>query len=122
MRAAGFVGKETPLADLDLLRIEHTIGVGEGEIHAAIEVEATGGCFDKRRRPKMLLESHLLYRNLTGADRTRAVSAGLAYARLLPTGRTPSPAASRSRTRRPVPLPERLRRVLERLAPRAGPP
>lgn len=80
VRAAGFVGKATPLADIDLPRIGHTIGVGEDEIHAVIDVEASGGGFDAKKRPKMLFEPHVFYRNLTGVERTHAVSAGLAYA------------------------------------------
>lgn len=80
VRAAGFVGKATPLADIDLPRIGHTIDVGEDEIHAVIDVEASGGGFDKLKRPKMLFEPHVFFRNLTGVERTHAVSAGLAYA------------------------------------------
>lgn len=80
VRAAGFVGKATPLADIDLPRIGHTIGVGEDEIHAVMEVEASGGGFDRLKRPKMLFEPHVFYRNLAGAERTRATSLGLAYA------------------------------------------
>lgn len=80
VRAAGFVGKATPLADIDLPRIGHTIGVGEDEIHAVIDVEASGGGFDGKKRPKMLFEPHVFYRNLMGVERTHAVNAGLAYA------------------------------------------
>ncbi|GMA74334.1 hypothetical protein GCM10025880_07510 [Methylorubrum aminovorans] len=61
-------------------RIGHTIGVGEDEIHAVMEVESSGGGFDRLKRPKMLFEPHVLWRNLSGAERTRAASLGLAYA------------------------------------------
>jgi hypothetical protein len=80
LRAAGFVCAAARLTDYDLPRIGHTIGVGEDEIHAVMEVEASGGGFDRLKRPKMLFEPHVLYRNLSGAARTRAVSLGLAYA------------------------------------------
>ncbi|WP_232629171.1 N-acetylmuramidase family protein [Methylobacterium sp. Leaf118] len=80
VRLAGFTGRATKLSDLDLPRIGHTIGVGEDEIHAVIEVEASGGGFDALGRPKMLFEPHVFYRNLTGSARAQAVQAGLAYA------------------------------------------
>lgn len=80
VRAAGFVGRATPLADIDLPQIGHTIGVGEDEIHAVIDVEAAGSGFDGSGRPKMLFEPHVFFRNLSGADRAHAVQTGLAYA------------------------------------------
>lgn len=79
VRAAGFVGRATPLADIDLPQIGHTIGVGEDEIHAVIDVEAAGSGFDASKRPKLLFEPHVFYRNLTGADRAHAEQVGLAY-------------------------------------------
>lgn len=79
LRAAGFIGKATRLADLDLPRVGHVMGVGEDEIHAVIDVEAAGGGFDDLRRPKMLFEPHKFYANLNGAKRAQAVSLGLAY-------------------------------------------
>ncbi|MFG7490153.1 N-acetylmuramidase family protein [Methylorubrum rhodesianum] len=80
LRAAGFVCAVARLTDYDLPRIGHTIGVGEDEIHAVMEVEASGGGFDRLKRPKMLFEPHVFWRNLAGAERTRAASLGLAYA------------------------------------------
>lgn len=79
IRAAGFVGRATPLADIDLPRVGYTIGVGEDEIHAIIDVEAAGGGFDKLKRPKMLFEPHKFYAHLSGDERARAVALGLAY-------------------------------------------
>ena len=80
LRASGFVCAALRLSDYDLPRIGHTIGVGEDEIHAVMEVEASGGGFDRLKRPKMLFEPHVFWRNLSGAERTRAASLGLAYA------------------------------------------
>lgn len=80
LRAAGFVCAAARLSDYDLPRIGHTIGVGEDEIHAVMEVEASGGGFDRLKRPKMLFEPHVFWRNLSGVARTRAASLGLAYA------------------------------------------
>jgi hypothetical protein len=74
-----FKGKAKPLDDIDLPRIGSLIGVGEDEIHAFMDVEASGTPFDKKGRPKMLFEPHVFYRNLTGKKRQEAVAAGLAY-------------------------------------------
>ncbi len=78
LRAAGFVGTATPLADLDLPQAGAGIGVGEDEIHAVIDVESAGSGFDALKRPKMLFEPHRFYEALSGARRDRAVSLGLA--------------------------------------------
>ena len=75
----GFVGGATRLADIDLPRVGYTIGVGEDEVHAILDVEAAGSGFDRARRPKMLFEPHVFYRNLSSAKRAEAVDQGLAY-------------------------------------------
>lgn len=74
-----FSGAATRLADSDLPRIGHTIGVGEDELHAFLEVETSGGGFDEHGRPKMLFEPHKFYANLSGTKRALAVKGGLAY-------------------------------------------
>ena len=84
IRGAGFVGAATRLSDLDLPRVGFTIGVGEDEIHAVLDVEAAGRGFDSLRRPKMLFEPHRFYANLTPAKRAQAVNAGLAYEKWRP--------------------------------------
>ncbi|WP_048647508.1 N-acetylmuramidase family protein [Nitratireductor soli] len=76
-----FRGAAKRLDDIDLPRIGARIGVGEDELHAFMDVEATGSGFDNQGRPKMLFEPHVFYRNLSGAKRDRAVKAGLAYAK-----------------------------------------
>lgn len=75
-----FKGAAKRLEDIDIPRIANKIGVGEDELHAFMDVETAGGGFDTKGRPKMLFEPHVFYRNLTGAKRTAAVKAGLAYA------------------------------------------
>lgn len=77
----GFKGRAKRLEDIDLPRIGATIGVGEDELHAFMEVEAAGSGFDGQGRPKMLFEPHRFYRNLSGAKRDRAQREGLAYSR-----------------------------------------
>ncbi len=77
--AISFKGAAKRLDDIDLPRLGATIGVGEDEIHAFMDVEAAGSGFDSQGRPKMLFEPHVFYRNLQGEKRERAVKAGLAY-------------------------------------------
>ncbi len=76
-----FKGAGKRIEDIDLPRLAQRIGVGEDELHAIIDVETSGTGFDKQGRPKMLFEPHVFYRNLSGAKRTAAVNAGLAYAK-----------------------------------------
>lgn len=75
----GFRGAAKRIDDIDLPKIGHTIGVGEDEIHAFMDVEAAGSGFDKHGRPKMLFEPHVFWRNLSGAKRDEAQRVGLAY-------------------------------------------
>lgn len=74
-----FKGAAKTLDDIDLPRIGSLIGVGEDELHAFMDVEASGSGFDRHGRPKMLFEPHIFYRQLSGKKRDRAVAAGLAY-------------------------------------------
>jgi hypothetical protein len=76
-----FVGRAKRIEDIDLPRVGRMIGVGEDEVHAILDVESAGSGFDAKGRPKMLFEPHVFYRNLKGAERDRAVAAGLAYPR-----------------------------------------
>lgn len=75
-----FKGAAKPLEDVDLPRIAKTIGCGEDELHAIMDVEAAGSGFDSKGRPKMLFEPHIFYRLLgPGKARDEAVKQGLAY-------------------------------------------
>lgn len=75
-----FKGEARQLEDIDLPRIAHSIGAGEDEVHMLMDVEAAGDGFDSQKRPKMLFEPHIFYRELgAGAKRDRAVKEGLAY-------------------------------------------
>ncbi|GJD51066.1 hypothetical protein OPKNFCMD_3817 [Methylobacterium crusticola] len=80
LTAAGFKGRAARLSDLDLPRLGATIGVGEDEIHSVIEVETSGGGFDKAGRPKALYEPHRAFALSSGPTRAALVRAGLAYA------------------------------------------
>jgi hypothetical protein len=75
-----FRGTATPLADGDIGKIAHAIGVETAVLLAFLEVEANGRGFDGKGRPKILFEPHVFWRELGPGDkRTKAVSAGLAY-------------------------------------------
>lgn len=76
-----FKGTARRLDDIDIPRLAATIGCGEDHLRAVMEVETRGGGFDRYGRPKMLFEPHVFYRNLSGAERERAVQEGLAYRR-----------------------------------------
>lgn len=86
-----FRGAGKRLDDIDLPRIGATIGVGEDEIHAVLDVEASGSGFDKEGRLKALFEPHKAYALSSGKTRDRLVSAGLAYPKW---GTKPYPADS----------------------------
>lgn len=74
-----FKGAAKRIEDQDIPRLASTIGCGEDEIHAFMDVEAAGNGFDSQGRPKMLFEPHVFYRNLSGINRELAVRRGLAY-------------------------------------------
>ena len=76
-----FTFRGPKLDDFDFPRIGHQVGVGEDVIHGVLDVEAAGKSTDSKGRIKMLFEPHVFYRNLSGAKRTAAVKAGLAYAK-----------------------------------------
>ena len=74
-----FIGKAKRLDDVDIGMIAARIRCGEDELHAFMDVEASGSGFDGQNRPKMLFEPHVFYRLLRGSQRDLAVRYGLAY-------------------------------------------
>jgi hypothetical protein len=76
-----FTGRAKRLDDIDLPIIGQTIGVGEDEIHAILDVESAGTGFDRQGRPRMLFEPHIFYRELARHPKARAEAErrGLAY-------------------------------------------
>lgn len=84
-----FVGTGQTLSGEDFARAAARIGCDEATIRAVTFVEARGQGFDARRRPIILPERHVLYRNLAGEKRQRAVNQGLAYSSWQP-GRYPA--------------------------------
>ena len=73
-------GAARRLDDIDLPKLGATIGVGEDEIHAVLDVESRGGGFDRQGRVLMLFEPHKFWRHLgPGEKRDAAVARGLAW-------------------------------------------
>jgi hypothetical protein len=54
-------GAAKRIEDVDIPRIGALIGVGEDEVHAFVDVEASGRDFDNQGRPKMLFEPHVFF-------------------------------------------------------------
>ena len=79
-----FAGTGQTLSGDDFARAATRIGCDEAAIRAVTFVEARGNGFDTKRRPVMLPERHVFYRNLSGAKRAAAVKAGLAYPKWRP--------------------------------------
>lgn len=79
MSLENFKGDAKPLDSWDVPQLAHRIDVSEDHLQAFLNVESRSRGFDKYGRPVMLFEPHVFYRNLTGAERTKAVEAGLAY-------------------------------------------
>lgn len=77
-----FQGSGIRIDDYDLPRIGAQIGVGEDEIHAVLDVEASGSGFDQKGRLKQLFESHRFYAELRKIDPSKleaAIAQHLAY-------------------------------------------
>lgn len=83
MTLTSFQGLAKKLDDIDLPLIGKTIGVGEDAIHAILDTETRGSGFDAFRRPTLLFEPHVFYRQLKAKGDQHllllAVSKGLAY-------------------------------------------
>lgn len=79
MSFTDFKGAAKPVDHVDIAVMAHRLAVNEDKMQAVKEVEAARSGFDSQRRPKMLFEPHVFYRNLSGDERDEAVEAGLAY-------------------------------------------
>lgn len=84
-----FVGTGTRLAQDDYARAAKRIGCDIAAIMATTQVEARGEGFDARRRPIILTEGHVLFRNLSGEKRDLAIVRGVAWPKWQP-GKYPS--------------------------------
>lgn len=84
-----FVGSGQTLSGEDFARAAAMLGCDEAAIRAVAFVEARGQGFDAKKRPVILPERHVFYRNLKDEPRQRAVNQGLAYSTWQP-GRYPA--------------------------------
>ena len=69
-----FVGSGRRLAQGDVGDAARALGIETAVLLAFLEVEAAGRGFDSKNRPKMLLETHVLYRNTMVPLRDRLVA------------------------------------------------
>lgn len=77
-----FIGTGKKLDDIDLPKIGKLIGVNEDEIHAILDTETRGTGFDSKKRPIILFEPHIFYKQLAAHKPEmldKAVSQKLAY-------------------------------------------
>ncbi len=75
-----FKGSGKRLGPADLERAAETLSAPLAVVKAVIEVEAGSSGFDRRRRPKILFEPHIFYRELgAGLKREAAEEQSLAY-------------------------------------------
>lgn len=74
-----FKGTAKRLDKYDVPMIAQELRVTEDELYAFMDTETRDSGFDKLGRPQMLFEPHKFYANTSGADREKAVAAGLAY-------------------------------------------
>lgn len=74
-----FTGTGKRLAPNDIGDAARLLGVETAVLLAFLEVEAAGRGFDNKKRPKMLRETHVFYRELgAGPKRDKAIARGLA--------------------------------------------
>ncbi|WP_182422036.1 N-acetylmuramidase domain-containing protein [Aureimonas sp. ME7] len=83
----------------ELGELARAYNLPEAHVLAVVDVESNGKVFadvEGQQRPLILFEPHIFYRRLAGAERTRAVNLGLAYAK---GGTKPYPASQAARWR-----------------------
>lgn len=73
-----WTGAARPLTDDDVARAARFLNVDQAAVHAVIQVEAASYGFDEKRRPRILFEPHVFYRELRGIERAEAVELNLA--------------------------------------------
>lgn len=74
-------GRAEAIGDRDIALLADTIGCHPADLEAIAVVESNGFGWFKDGRMKILFEKHWFYKNLEGAQRTKAVKANLARAK-----------------------------------------
>lgn len=74
-----FVGAARPIITYDVAAMANTYRVELPALRAVMAVESRNSGFDAKRRPIILFEPHVFWRNLHGTQRDCAEQQGLAY-------------------------------------------
>lgn len=74
-----FIGPARPITANDVAAQAVFYNIELAALRAVMAVESRNSGYDARRRPLILFEPHVFYRNLTGKQRDEAVRLGLAY-------------------------------------------
>lgn len=74
-----FVGPARPITASDVADQAQFYQIELAALRAVMAVESRNSGYDAKRRPIILFEPHVLYRNLTGKQRQEAVRIGIAY-------------------------------------------
>jgi hypothetical protein len=74
-----FSGAARPITANEVAAVANFYKIDLAALRAVMAVESRNSGYDARRRPLILYEPHVFYRNLSGAQRDEAVRAGLAY-------------------------------------------
>lgn len=74
-----FVGQARPITANEVGAAANVAKLGLAEVRAVMAVESRNSGYDAKRRPLILYEPHVFYRNLSGNQRIEAVRLGLAY-------------------------------------------
>lgn len=86
-----FAGPARPIRERDVAEQAKFYKIELAALRAVMAVESRNSGYDARRRPIILFEPHVFYRNLSGWQREQAVVAGLAYNKW---GQQPYPSGS----------------------------
>lgn len=92
-----YVGTARPITANDVAAQAVFFKIELAALRAVMAVESRNSGYDARRRPLILFEPHVFYRNLSGAQRDQAVRIGLAYKSW---GQMPYPAGSDAQYKR----------------------
>jgi hypothetical protein len=76
-----FAGAARRITANDVAEMADEYGIELAALRAVMAVESRNSGYDAKRRPIILFEPHVLYRNLSGEQREAAVRQGLAYQR-----------------------------------------
>jgi len=74
-----FVGEAKPITAAEVAKLAASAKIGVAEVRTVMAVESRNSGFDAKRRPLILFEPHVFYRNLDGKQRDEAVRVGIAY-------------------------------------------